>query len=192
MNPQVPNVRRNLTLGADLLDQETERKVLSLSVDWIHPDPEQPRKHFDGQALADLAQSIKTHGLLQPIIVRLPDPRKTNEFVIVAGERRWRAAKLAGLDVIDALELTKGDVAELAIIENLQRENLTPLEEAIALERLKQSHNYTLDTLASVIGKSMVEDDIKRSRRITYALWQARPWQDKLWEEITSHLGPLL
>ena len=182
MNPQVPNVRRNLTLSADLLDQETERKVLSLSVDWIHPDPEQPRKHFDEQALADLAQSIKTHGLLQPIIVRLPDPRQPTHFVIVAGERRWRAAKLAGLEVIDALELTKGDVAELAIIENLQRENLTPLEEAIALERLKQSHNYTLDTLASVIGKSksnvsetiaiarlpqVILDDVRTSQQTT-------------------------
>ena len=74
MNPQIPNVRRNLTLSADLAGQETERKVLALSVASIHPDPDQPRKHFDEQALADLAQSIKTHGLLQPIIVRLPDP----------------------------------------------------------------------------------------------------------------------
>ena len=153
MNP-IPNVRRNLTLASDLLDKETDRKVLALNIDWVHPDPEQPRKHFDAQALDDLAQSIKTHGLLQPIVVQLPDPRQSSHFVIVAGERRWRAAKLAGLTVIEALELTKGDPAELAVIENLQRENLTPLEEAIALERLKQTHNYNLETLAKVIGKS--------------------------------------
>ena len=148
----VPDIRRKLTLGDDLLD--TDRQVLKLDVDWVHPDPDQPRKHFDAQALQELADSIKAHGLLQPIVVRLPDPRQRQHFVIVAGERRWRASKLAGLKSVDALELTKGDPAELALIENLQRENLTALEEAIALERLKQTHNYTLATLATVVGKS--------------------------------------
>lgn len=176
MNP-IPNVRRNLTLASDLLEKETDRKVLALNIDWVHPDPEQPRKHFDAQALDDLAQSIKTHGLLQPIVVQLPDPRQSSHFVIVAGERRWRAAKLAGLTVIDALELTKGDPAELAVIENLQRENLTPLEEAIALERLKQTHNYTLETLAKVIGKSKsnVSETMAIARLPTAILDEVRP-----------------
>ena len=177
MNAHVPNVRRNLTLGNDLLERETERHVLALDIAWVHPDPEQPRKHFDAQALADLAQSIKAHGLLQPIVVRLPDPRQRENYVIVAGERRWRASKLAGLEVIDALELTKGDPAELALIENLQRENLTPLEEAIALERLKQSHNYSLETLASVVGKSKstVSETIAIARLPAAILDEVRP-----------------
>jgi ParB family chromosome partitioning protein len=116
----------------------------------LDPNPAQPRKHFDDEKLEELAASIKARGLLQPIVVR----RLGDRFQIVAGERRYRAAKLAGMDRIPALVRDTDDPLELALIENLQREDLTPLEEAEALSGLIERHTYSHREVGELIGKS--------------------------------------
>jgi len=125
-------------------------KLYQLSMSLLSPDPEQPRKFFDGQALAELQTSISTHGVLQPILVR---DGVDGSFIIVSGERRFQAAKNAGLETIPAI-LTDGEPAEISIIENLLRENLTAIEEAEAIERLRALHDYGLAELATALGKS--------------------------------------
>lgn len=134
---------------ADLNDYP-EGSFLRVAVDLVQPNPYQPRRHFDPDKLAELAQSIRDKGVLQPILVRRTE---TGEIFLVAGERRLRAAKLAGLDKIPAL-ITKGHPAEIALIENLQREDLTPLEEAEALARMAAEFNYTQEQLAALLGKA--------------------------------------
>jgi ParB family chromosome partitioning protein len=116
----------------------------------VQPDPEQPRKFFDEPALAELAASITSHGVLQPILVR---QGVEGVFIIVSGERRYQASKNVGLATIPAI-LTDGEPAEISIIENLLRENLTAIEEAEAIERLREVHDYTLADLGIALGKS--------------------------------------
>ena len=125
-------------------------KLYDLDIAKVQPDPEQPRKFFDEQALAELAASIASHGVLQPILVR---EGVDGMFIIVSGERRYQAAKNAGLATIPAI-LTDGEPAEISIIENLLRENLTAIEEAEAVERLRALHDYALSDLATALGKS--------------------------------------
>ena len=128
-----------------------ERTVLTLvPLGALDPNPQQPRKHFDDEKLQELAASLKAKGLLQPIVVR----RAGDRFQIVAGERRYRAAKLAGMDRVPALVRDTEDPLELALIENLQREDLTPLEEAEALSGLIERHSYSHRELGELIGKS--------------------------------------
>jgi ParB family chromosome partitioning protein len=127
----------------------TRTVLASVPVDSIRPNPDQPRRHFDSEALEDLAASIRMRGILHPIIVK----RDGEGFVIMAGERRYRAARLAGLDVVPAL-IRDGDPLEIAMIENLQREELSPLEEAEGLGMLIEQYGYTHETLAELIGKS--------------------------------------
>lgn len=129
-------------------------RVIELSLANITPDPDQPRKFFDETELNSLASSIREKGLLQPIIVRT-NPDREGAYIIVAGERRYRASTLAGLPSIGCI-VTQGDPAELALIENVQRVDLNPIEEAEAIERLMQSHNYTHDAVAGILGKSRV------------------------------------
>ncbi len=116
------------------------------------PNPHQPRKVFNPTALKELADSITEHGLLQPITVKR-DPKDAECFVIVAGERRYRAFQLLGQKTIPAI-ITSGKADEIALIENLQRESLTPMEEAEALLRLKEKYQYTQEELAKSIGKA--------------------------------------
>lgn len=123
---------------------------VNVEIDIILPDPNQPRKFFDEQSLLELSESLKQKGVLQPVIIRKDEAGK---IWLVAGERRFRAAKIAGLSVIPAI-MTTGNPAEIALIENLQRENLKPIEEAEALNRMIQELNYTQQQLAQVIGKS--------------------------------------
>lgn len=123
--------------------------------DLISPDPEQPRKHFDRESLDELAASLKEKGILQTLTVR-PDPSHAGRFLVVAGERRWRAAGLIGLKELPCIIRTHPDHQEIALIENLQREDLTALEEAEALFKLKTAKGYTDKQLAHVIGKSRV------------------------------------
>ncbi len=123
-----------------------------LPVGLVRPNPDQPRKHFDPEALRDLTASVKEKGVLQPILVR-PDP-DGKHFILIAGERRWRAATAAAVREVPALIRKEEDSMEVAIIENLQRENLHPLEEAEALLRLKTIKGFTDETLSRVIGKS--------------------------------------
>jgi ParB family chromosome partitioning protein len=125
-------------------------KLYQLKLDRLVPDPEQPRKYFDEQALAELQVSIVSHGVLQPILVR---ESTGGMFVIVSGERRYQATKNAGLGSIPAI-LIDGDPTEIAIIENLQRENLTAIEEAEAVEKLRAGHDYGLAKLSAILGKA--------------------------------------
>ena len=132
---------------------ESGAKVDTLPLREIEPDPEQPRKTFDEQALGELAASIAEHGLLQPIAVR---PRPRGGYSIVAGERRWRAARMAGLDEVPVLikEVTDEQAAALALIENLQREDLDPIEVAEGCKKLIERYGLTQEEAAKRLGKS--------------------------------------
>jgi ParB family chromosome partitioning protein len=123
--------------------------LASLPIGAIRPNPAQPRRHFDAAALAELAASIAARGVLQPIIVK----HDGDGFLIMAGERRYRAAQLAGLATLPAL-IRDDDPTEIAMIENLQREDLSPLEEAEGLAALVERFGYTHEGLAALIGKS--------------------------------------
>lgn len=129
----------------------TEPQTLRLSE--IEPKPDQPRKHFDEEALEQLAESIKNHGLLQPIIVR---ESAGGFYQIIAGERRWRASKLAGLVEVPVIimEADSLKAAEIAIIENVQREDLNPYEEATAYKALIDQYSLTQEQVAERVGKS--------------------------------------
>ncbi|MFM2043026.1 MAG: hypothetical protein RLY86_1602 [Pseudomonadota bacterium] len=127
-------------------------QLVMLDLESIRPRPDQPRRHFDDTALTELAHSIQRQGLLQPILVRraaAPDAG----YEIVAGERRWRAMRLNGAGQIPAI-LVRGDVDEIALVENLQRVDLTPEEEARGIGRLIETHGYTQDAAAAAIGWS--------------------------------------
>jgi len=130
-----------------------EPQVMKIPIDQIVGAPYQPRQDFQEEGLEEMAATIKTHGLIQPIVVRPLEPGK---YEIVAGERRWRASKMAGLKEIPAIvkELAPREAAEMALIENLQREDLTPLEEARAYQILIQEFGITQEELALRLGKS--------------------------------------
>ena len=124
-------------------------------VEFLRPNPRNPRKRFDAEALQDLGNSIRERGIIQPILVRVI-PGVADAYEIVAGERRWRAAQLAGIDQITIVIVEAGDreTLEIAIIENVQRSDLTPIEEAYGYEQLSNEFGYTQADLARVIGKS--------------------------------------
>lgn len=131
-----------------------EERVQKLSISAILPNPDQPRKEFDLNALDELSVSIKQFGILQPIIVA---PGKTvNEYIIVAGERRWRAAKLAGLKEVPAIVRTTKELEqlEIAIVENIQRVDLSPLETAASIQRLHELFNISYEQIAKKLGKA--------------------------------------
>ncbi|HEY9187781.1 MAG TPA: ParB/RepB/Spo0J family partition protein [Ignavibacteria bacterium] len=140
-------------LGA-LIDEGNieEKGLMELKINEIEPNKGQPRKYFDDEKLTQLAESIKQHGIVQPIIVKNED----GVYRIVAGERRWRAARIAGLTKVPVLlkELSNKQVMEIALIENIQREDLNPIEEAEAFEKLIKEYNMTQDEVAGVVGKS--------------------------------------
>ncbi|HKZ90680.1 MAG TPA: ParB/RepB/Spo0J family partition protein, partial [Candidatus Limnocylindrales bacterium] len=127
-------------------------EVRHLAIGRISSNPNQPRQRFDEEALQDLAASIREHGILQPVLVR---PRADGHFQLVAGERRWRAARIAGLLEVPAIVENIDDEAalEISIIENLQREDISPLEEAQMFERMTTRHGYSLRKLAQKLGK---------------------------------------
>jgi ParB family chromosome partitioning protein len=136
---------------ASLLVEENER-IQKIPVAELTPNPEQPRTIFDDEALAELAASIKQFGILQPLVIAPSD----EGYHIIAGERRWRAAKLAGLKVVPALVRTtrQQEKLELAILENVQRVDLSPLETAVSIERLHQQFNMTYADVAKRLGKA--------------------------------------
>jgi len=127
-------------------------KVLELAIDAISPNPFQPRQQFDETALDELAASIRAHGLLQPVLVT----RRQNQWVLVAGERRWRAAQRVGLSTIPAIavEISDREALEVALVENLQREDLNPIEEAQTMQMLMTEHKLTQEELSERLGKS--------------------------------------
>jgi ParB family transcriptional regulator, chromosome partitioning protein len=134
------------------ISSEDSVRIVDVPLHACRPNPDQPRKVFNPSALEELAASIAEHGLLQPITVKR-DPKNKQGFIIVAGERRFRAFEILKRETIPAI-VTSGNADEIALIENLQRESLTPIEEAEALLRLKQKYNYTQEELAKSIGKA--------------------------------------
>ncbi|MBE6835661.1 MAG: ParB/RepB/Spo0J family partition protein [Ruminococcaceae bacterium] len=132
---------------------ESSSGAMMLSIDDVEPNRAQPRKAFDEKALSELADSISQYGILQPLLVR---PRKDGSYQIVAGERRWRAAKIAGLKEVPATvrDLTDDETAAIALIENLQREDLNPIEQALGLSELIETYGLTQEEAAFRVGKS--------------------------------------
>ena len=138
-----------------LLSQEQTTRSVGVRIvplDRIEPNPEQPRLAFNEETLQELSASIREHGVLQPILVR---PLEGNRFQLIAGERRWRASKLAGVDSIPALieDIDDDTALEIAIIENLQREDISPLDEAAMYDRMVRDHGYSIRKLADKLGK---------------------------------------
>lgn len=131
---------------------QSQGDTTKIDIDKIYPNPNQPRKNFDKTSLEELAESIRVHGLIQPIIVNQMD----DGYLIIAGERRYRACKLAGVKEIDAIVKNYSDrqIAEISIIENLQREDLNPIEIAKSIQKLMQEYNITQESVASRLGKS--------------------------------------
>ena len=156
--------RRNLGRGLDALLGESragtapaaERSgVLTLPIEQIYPGRAQPRTRFSQTEIDELAESIRNLGILQPLIVR-PHPTRTGSYEIIAGERRWRASQQARLHEVPALvrDFTDGEALEVALVENLQRENLSPIEEAEGYRRLMDEFSHTQEALGRIVGKS--------------------------------------
>ena len=137
----------------DKEDENGENKINMLKISLVDPKSDQPRKNFDKEALEELADSISQNGVLQPILVR---EYGSGRYQIIAGERRYRASKLAGLNEIPAIILDKDDrkAAEIALIENIQREDLNPVEEAMAFRALSEEYQLTQEELSLKVGKS--------------------------------------
>ena len=153
---------KKFTLGkglSALIPEDIEESVQSedgkilVSLNKIKNDNNQPRKAFDSDKIAELTESIKTHGIIQPLILRKSED---DCYVIVAGERRWRAAKMAGLKEVPAIimDLSEKDVLEISLIENIQRQDLNPIEEALAYRKLLTEFKLTQEELSKRIGKS--------------------------------------
>ena len=136
-----------------IVEKVVEKPVeVKVKLSKIEPNKEQPRKNFDEDALIELSESIKQHGMLQPILVQ----ERKGYYEIIAGERRWRAAKLAGLKEVPVIikKFTEQQIVEISLIENIQRENLNPIEEAIAYKRLLTEFNLKQDEVAERVSKS--------------------------------------
>ena len=144
-------------LEALLIDNSTEElgssSAVKLKLSEIEPNKNQPRKNFDEEALAELSHSIELHGVIQPLLVR---PMPDGSYQLVAGERRWRASRMAGLTEVPVVikELTDAQVAELALVENLQREDLDPIEEALGYKELSEKYDYTQEEISNLVGAS--------------------------------------
>lgn len=142
-------------LDAIFIDNEPEESnsAITLKISEIEPNKSQPRREFDENALAELADSIAQHGVLQPLLVR---PIADGGYQIVAGERRWRASRMAGLTEVPVVirELTDSETMELALIENLQREDLSPVEEAMGYKQLMDEYGFSQEQVSKTVGKS--------------------------------------
>ena len=140
-------------LGDNVMDNQEEKASLYLPISQVESCAGQPRKQFDPDALADLADSIREHGIIQPLTVR---KLQSGYYQIIAGERRWRAARMAGLDQVPAIVIEADDrkAMELAMIENLQRADLNPMEEAEGYRQLMEQYNLTQEETAQRVGKS--------------------------------------
>lgn len=134
-----------------LLDEN--EKIQQLDISTLIPNPDQPRQHFDEDALNQLAESIKHYGIIQPLVV---SPGKGGTYSIIAGERRWRASTKAGLKKVPAIVRTSKELErlEIAIVENVQRVDLSPLEQAVSIERLHQQFNMTYEAIAARLAKA--------------------------------------
>lgn len=146
------NVNQNTTQTPNAKSVQ-EGNVTELDINKIYPNPNQPRKHFDEEALQELASSIKTHGVIQPLVV---NREADGKYMIIAGERRWRASNMAGFQKVPVVikNYTEKQIKEISIIENLQREDLNPIEAARAIKQLMDEYNLTQEAVADRIGKS--------------------------------------
>ena len=173
----MPKKNRGLGKGLDALlrtDKPAEKQIVkSLPIDKVIPQKNQPRKNFDEKSLSELAASIAKHGLLQPILVRA---NTEGQYEIIAGERRWRAVKQLGQTEIPALikAVSEQDQSEMALIENLQREDLNILEEADAYKHLIEVWGYTQEKVAQAIGKS--RPYVSNTMRLLQLPSQIRSW----------------
>lgn len=131
-----------------------EDRVEQIDVSKLEPNPYQPRRHFDDAALKELSASIKRHGVVQPLVVT--PGKSSGAYVLIAGERRWRASKLAGLKTVPAIVRSHKELEQLevALIENVQRVDLSPLEQAVSIERLHEQFNIPYDEIATRLGKA--------------------------------------
>lgn len=141
-------------LDALFVENDTgDTSSVTLRISEIEPNREQPRKYFDEEALTELADSIRQHGVIQPLLVR---PMENGTYQLVAGERRWRASRMAGLTEVPVVikDLSEIEAMELALIENLQRQDLNPIEEAVGFQQLMERYSMTQEQVASRVGKS--------------------------------------
>lgn len=137
----------------DIMEEEFQNgQSILIDINKIKPNSEQPRKSFDEAKIMELSESIKQHGLIQPLVVK----KQNDNYIIVAGERRWRASKKAGVSEVPAvvMDLTDSEVLEISLIENIQRQDLNPIEEALAFKKLISDFNLTQDELSMRIGRS--------------------------------------
>jgi len=152
--PSAPSPVSSLAVGPAVarVRETTGDGTRVIAIEDVHPSTEQPRKTFDGERLEELAASIRTQGIIQPLIVRV---RAEGGYELVAGERRWRAAQRAGLHEVPAVirDVAPAQAFEMALVENLQREDLNPIEEAAGYERLIAEFGYTQEKLADRVGK---------------------------------------
>ena len=155
MNIPERGLGRGLSSLLSSAAESSSEEPRKLALTQLVPGKHQPRKVFDGNALSELAVSIKNQGVIQPLLVRLL-PGMPQRYEIVAGERRWRAARLAGLTEVPVIvtEYTDKEAMTVALVENLQREDLNPMEEAEALQALKEAHGLSQESLAEQLGKS--------------------------------------
>ena len=135
------------------INNEVATDQTNVPIEFLVPNRDQPRKNFSETSLDELSQSIKQKGILLPILVR---PLNDKEFQIIAGERRWRAAQKAGLNEVPVIikNFNEGEVLEIGLIENMQRENLSAIEEALGFEKLQKEYNYTQENLSKILSKS--------------------------------------
>lgn len=150
--PSAPIPEKNLQNKEDNLINESKNSEMTLPIHKIEPNPDQPRNQFDEDSLQELADSIQQYGILQPLLVK----KKDKYYEIIAGERRWRAAKIAGLEEVPVIirEYDDHEIVEIALIENIQREDLSPIEEAMAYQRLMKEHHLKQDEIAEKVSKS--------------------------------------
>ena len=150
----VEQVKKKVSRSSKTKKKEETKKELTLPIDKIEPNPDQPRNQFDEDTLQELADSIKQYGMLQPILVTPKD----DFYEIIAGERRWRAAKQAGLNEVPVMirKYNENEIVEIALIENIQRDNLNPIEEAMAYKRLMEEFELKQDEVAEKVSKSRV------------------------------------
>lgn len=145
-----------IPMNPSIIKENTDEKLLQaemeININEIEPNKDQPRKKFDEDSLAELAESIKAHGIIQPLVIR----KNGKLYTIIAGERRWRAARMAGLKKVPAIvkDYSSREVMEIALVENIQREDLNPIEEALAYKNLIDEYNLKQDEVAERVSKS--------------------------------------
>lgn len=150
--PSVPIMDSGLTKEVAEKKEDHSISELMMPIQKLEPNPQQPRNQFDEDGLQELADSIKQYGILQPLLVK----KRDHYYEIIAGERRWRAAKLAGMKEVPVIvkDFTEREIVEIALIENIQRENLSPIEEAMAYKKLMQDFQLKQDEIAAKVSKS--------------------------------------